>query len=145
MIPLYVMLGTVAVARGLGALGWSLLDDWQMATRVGLAVMFVFTGAAHFVSTRQDLIRMVPPQLPNPGVLVTLTGIAEFAGAFGLLVPAVARWAAYGLILLLVVMFPANVYASRIGYRIGGRLHTPMVLRLPLQVFWIGLLWWSAP
>jgi uncharacterized membrane protein len=144
MIPLYVMLVAIAVARGLGALVWPLLDDWQMATRVGLAVMFVFTGAAHFASTRQDLVRMVPPQFPYPGVLVTLTGIAEFAGAFGLLVPAVARGAAYGLILLLVVMFPANVYASRIGHRIGGRLHTPMVLRLPLQVFWIGLLWWSV-
>ena len=144
MIPLYVMLASIALARGLGALGWSLLDDWHVATRVGLAVMFVFTAAAHFVSTRQDLIRMVPPQFPNPGVLVTLTGIAELAGGLGLLVPTVARWAAYGLILLLVAMFPANVYASRIGHRIGGRPHTRMAFRLPLQVLWIGLLWWSV-
>jgi len=86
---------------------------------------------------------MVPPQFPNPGALVTLTGIAELAGAVGLLVPAVARWAAYGLILLLIALFPANVYASRIGHRIGGRPHTPMVFRLPLQLLWIGLLWWA--
>ena len=144
MIPFYVMLGGIAVARGLGALGWSLLDDWQMATRVGLAVMFVFTGAAHFTRTRQDLIRMVPPLLPSPGALVTLTGIAELAGAVGILLPTVARWAAYGLILLLVALFPANVYASRIGHRIGGRPHTRMAFRLPLQVLWIGLLWWSV-
>jgi len=141
MIPLYVMLASIGVARAIGALGWTLLDDWHVATRVGLAVMFVFTGAAHFVGTRQDLVRMVPPQFPNPGALVTLTGIAELAGAVGLLVPAVARWAAYGLILLLIALFPANVYASRIGHRIGGRPHTPMVFRLPLQLLWIGLLW----
>ena len=46
MIPLYVMLGTIAVARGFGALGWSLLDDWQTATRVGLAVILAICSEA---------------------------------------------------------------------------------------------------
>src|SRR5437899_10285455 len=99
MIPLYVMLASIGVARAIGALGWTLLDDWHVATRVGLAVMFVFTGAAHFVGTRQDLVRMVPPQFPNPGALATLTGIAWLAGAAGLLAPAVPAGAAVGLVM----------------------------------------------
>lgn len=144
MIPLFVMLVSTAAALGIGALGWQPLADWQAATRVGLAVMFVFTGLAHFGRTRTDLIRMVPPRLPRPALLVALTGFAELAGAVGLLVPVLARAAAGALILLLVLMFPANVYAARAGRTLGGRPPTPLVIRLPLQILWIGLLWWST-
>ena len=144
MIPLYVMIAGIAVARVAGAIGWPALDDWRIAVRVGLAVMFVFTGVAHFARTRADLVRMVPPQLPRPALLVTVTGIAELAGAIGLLVPRLAPWAAYALIALLISMFPANLYASRIGHRIAGRPHTRLALRLPLQLLWIALLGWSV-
>ena len=144
MIPFYVMLAGIALARVAGEVVGPPFDTWEGATRGGLALMFVFTGLAHFTRTRADLVRMVPPQLPRPEALVTLTGIAELAGAVGLLVPSLARGAAYGLMALLVAMFPANIYAARIGHVIGGRPHTRMTLRLPLQLLWIGLLWWSA-
>ncbi len=144
MLPFYVMVAAILAARGLGALGWSPLDEWRVATRCGLSIMFFFTAAAHFSPrTRGDLIAMVPPALPRPDLLVTLTGIAELAGAIGLLT-ARAPLAADGLMLLLVAMFPANIYAARIDHRIGGRPHTRMALRAPLQLLWIGLLWWSA-
>jgi uncharacterized membrane protein len=48
------------------------------------------------------------------------------------------------LIALLLVMFPANVHAARAELMIAGRRATPLVWRLPLQVFWIGALWWVA-
>jgi len=144
VIPFYVMIGGIAAARAVGAIGWPALDDWQIAVRVGLAIMFVFTGLAHFTRTRVDLVRMVPPQLPHPPLLVTVTGIAELVGAVGLIVPALAPWAAYVLIALLIAMFPANLYASRIGHRIAGRPHTRLALRLPLQLLWIALLGWSV-
>jgi uncharacterized membrane protein len=60
-----------------------------------------------------------------------------------LLIPALARWAALGLMLMLVAVFPANVYAARIAHTIAGRPHTPLRWRAPLQVLWIGLLWWA--
>ena len=144
MIPFFVMLGAVLAARGMGAAGVEFLGSWKAATRAGLAVMFVFTAAAHFNRMRLDLIRMVPPRFPNPGALVTLTGIAELAGAAGLLAPSVSRWAAAGLALLLVALFPANVHAARAGVSLGGRPATPLALRLPLQLLWIGLLGWVA-
>jgi uncharacterized membrane protein len=143
VIPFYVMVAAIVTVRVLGALVWPALDDWRVATRLGLAVMFVFTGMAHFTSTRRDLIRMVPPQLPNASALVTLTGVAELVGAVGLAIPWTSRWAAYALMVLLVALFPANIYAARMGHTIGGRPHTRMSLRLPLQLLWIGLLWWS--
>ena len=141
----YIMVAGILGARTAGALGAPGLEDWSAATRVGLALMFVVTGIAHFTRTRRDLVRMVPPQLPRPGLLVTLTGIVQLAGAVALLIPALARTASYALMALLIAMFPANVYAARTGHRIGDRSHTPMILRLPLQLLWIGLLWWAAP
>jgi uncharacterized membrane protein len=106
--------------------------------------MFLFTAASHFhPRTRGDLVRMVPRSLPAPAALVTLTGVLEVTGAIGLLLPSTAVVAAYGFALLLL-MFPANVHAARAGLMIAGRRATPLVWRLPLQVFWIGALWWAA-
>lgn len=144
MIPFFVMLVAVFAARVAGGLGVEAMSSWQAATRAGLAVMFIFTAIAHFNRMRPDLIRMVPPRLPNPAVLVTLTGIAELLGAIGLLVPPVSRWAALALAVLLFALFPANIHAARAGVTLGGRPATPLVLRLPLQVIWIGLLGWIA-
>ena len=144
MIPVFVMVGAIFLARVLGSVGILPTATWALSTRVGLAIMFLFTASAHFTRMRADLIRMVPPAFPKPPLLVTLTGIAELAGAVGLLVPHVARWAAGGLSLLLIAMVPANVHAARSGLAIRGRAATPLVVRLPLQVMWLALLWWSA-
>jgi uncharacterized membrane protein len=144
MAPLIVLLVGLLVALGLGATGvWPVADSWSGALRIALAAMFVFTAVSHFhPRTRPDLIRMVPASLPAPTLLVTATGVLEFIGAIGLLVPQVLPAAAYGLIALLVAMFPANIHAAREGLVIAGRRAMPLVWRLPLQLFWIAALWW---
>jgi uncharacterized membrane protein len=146
MAPLIVMLVGWAAARLAGFTGFSpQMDSWSGALRVALAAMFVFTGVSHFHRrTRQDLVRMVPPTLPKPALLVTITGVVEFMGAAGLLLPTTAAAAAYGLIALLVAMFPANFHAARVGGVIAGRRAMPIVWRAPLQLFWIVALWWVA-
>ncbi len=148
MAPLIVMIVAWLAARAAGAAGmWPLADSWTDSLRVALAAMFLFTAVSHFhPRTRPDLVRMVPASLPAPGLLVTLTGILELAGAIGLLVPRTATAAAWCLIALLVAMFPANIRAARDGLLIAGRRATPLVWRLPLQLFWIAALWWvSSP
>lgn len=80
---------------------------------------------------------MVPPRLPRPDLLVTLTGILELAGAAGLLIPATMRWAAAGLALLMLAMFPANVSAARRRLSLAGRPVTPLVPRTLLQVLFV--------
>lgn len=108
-----LILGTLA-ARVAGWLGVDYVSDWPSAIAVGLAAMFVLTGVAHFVNPlRRDLIAIVPPRLPAPALLVTITGVLELAGAVGLLYPPTRVAAAICLFVLLVVMFPANVYAAR--------------------------------
>jgi uncharacterized membrane protein len=114
MAPLITLLAGRIVARIVGWLGVDYVDTWTKAIAIGLAAMFVLTGVAHFVPPlRAALIAIVPPQLPAPGLLVTLTGVLEFLGAAGLVVPATRVAAAGCLLLLMLAMFPANVYAAR--------------------------------
>lgn len=139
MAPLLVLLGvtslvliaTAALPRA------SLRRHWPTAVRFGLAAMFTVTGVTHFAFLRDDLIAMVPPELPAPGVLVTLTGLLELLGAAGLLWGRTANWAAAGLGLLLVVMFPANVHAALADAELNGEPATPLLPRTALQVLFL--------
>lgn len=144
MAPLIVMIAAWLVGRLMGSVGvLPQADSWTGALRIALAMMFMFTAVSHFhPRTRPDLIRMVPEGLPAPALAVTATGVLELLGAVGLLVPEAMTAAAYGLMALLVAMFPANIHAARKGLMIAGRRATPLLWRLPLQLFWIAALWW---
>ena len=112
-VLLSLVLGSLA-ARIVGWLGVDYVDSWPAAIAVGLAVMFVMTGVAHFVpGMRRDMVAIVPPRLPKPALLVTITGVLELLGAVGVLYPPTRVAAAVCLVALMLVMFPANVYASR--------------------------------
>jgi uncharacterized membrane protein len=117
MAPLIVLLVATLAARCIGWLGWigqAYVNSWTAALAVGLAAMFVLTGFSHFaLPLRRDLIAIVPPRLPAPGLLVTITGLLELLGAAGLLIPATRVAAAICLGVLMLAMFPANVYAAR--------------------------------
>ncbi len=114
MAPLLTLLLGSLAARVVGWLGVDYVDSWPRAIAVGLAAMFVLTGVAHFVQPlRGDMIAIVPPRLPAPALLVTITGVLELLGAVGLLIPATRVAAAVCLFLLMVAMFPANVHAAR--------------------------------
>lgn len=113
MAPLITLLVGSIVARAVGWLRVDYVNSWTAAT-VGLAAMFVLTGIAHFAGTlRGDLVAIVPPRLPAPGLLVTITGVLELLGAAGLLLPVTRVAAAVCLLLLMLAMFPANIYAAR--------------------------------
>ncbi|MFI6779726.1 DoxX family membrane protein [Micromonospora sp. NPDC050276] len=138
MAPLIALIVGTTLARLTGLAGVSALDGWIPSLRVGLAVMFTLTAVAHFAGQRRaDLIAMVPPRLPRPDLLVTLTGVLELIGAIGLLVPATARVAAAGLGLLMLAMFPANVSAARRKLTLAGRPVTPLGQRTLLQVVFV--------
>ncbi|MBT9392249.1 DoxX family membrane protein [Hymenobacter sp. NST-14] len=109
--------------------------------RLVLALLFLNAGLLHFLRP-EGFVRIVPPYLPQPLLLVYLSGAAEIAGALGLLVPATRRWAAGGLVALLVAVFPANVYMLQTG---GAGLSVPewaLWVRLPLQLVLMAWAWW---
>jgi uncharacterized membrane protein len=141
LIVLIVLFGSLLLYRTLGALGVSLLATWVSSGRFALSTMFAFTAVSHFAPIRKDLIAMVPPVLPHPALLVLATGILEVAGAIGLLIEVTRPWAAWGLIALLVAMFPANVSAARRGIRLRGRPVSPLWIRAPMQVLFVVWAW----
>lgn len=113
-------------------------DRWDWA-RIGVAALFATSGTLHF--THPDSFeRIVPEALPAAGALVAISGAAELAGALGLLIPRVRRPAAWGLVALLVAVFPANITMAVEHERLAPDV--PMWLlwaRLPLQVVLIWL------
>jgi uncharacterized membrane protein len=111
--------------------------------RLLTAIAFVTTGIFHFL--RADLlVRIVPPIFPNPLLLVRVSGMCEIAGALGLLVPALRRAAAWGLVALLIAVFPANVYMAVHPHQFADLKLPPWALRarLPLQAVFIALMLW---
>jgi uncharacterized membrane protein len=106
--------------------------------------MFVFTSVAHFNKMRHDLARMIPSFFPQPMLIIYITGVCEFLGAAGLLIPRVRSLAGICLILLLAGMFTANVNAALKAMTLGGRPVTALWLRTPTQILFIGLIWWAS-
>ena len=126
MEPLIVLICVTIAILVAGAAGIKRLRPWPVALRGGVAAMFILTGTVHFFWMREELISMVPPFLPYPGFIVTLTGLLELAGAIGVLWRPTVAWAAGGLSLLLIFMFPANVY-----YALSGLATTPEDALIP--------------
>ena len=129
MAPLIVLIAVFLLAV------WPL--GWWTALRVALCAMFLLTASAHWGKRRPDLINMVPPTLPRPDVMVTVTGICEILGAIGLLIPVVAPYAAVGLTLMLLAIFPANVRAARQKLTIAGTPTPPIVTRTLIQIVFL--------
>ena len=145
MVVLVVLLVSLVLFGGLGALGVGALSTWHEVVAWALATMFLFTASSHFVArTREDLIAMVPGVFPKPALLVSLTGVLEGLGAVGLLIPATRGLAGLCLVLLLVALLPANVSAARRGVPMRGRAPTPLLVRIPMQILFVGLTLWAT-
>jgi len=107
--------------------------------RVPMGALYVAAGSAHFVASR-SYERVVPSYLPAHHELVLLSGAAEVAGGLGLLVPATRRAAAWGLVCLLIAVFPANLWMAQHPELSPGVPLWALWLRLPVQ---IPLIWWA--
>jgi uncharacterized membrane protein len=104
-----------------------------------LAILFVVAGALHFIAT-PAYVKIVPTWLPDATLLVYISGLAEILGGLGLLYPPTRRAAAWGLILLLLAVFPANVTMVSDHARFPTVPLWAAWLRLPLQ---LPLIWWA--
>lgn len=102
------------------------------------AFIYIAAGFNHLINPKTYLTIM-PPYIPAHQFMVTLSGIAEIVLGIGLLFPVTRSLSAWGLILLLVAVFPANVYmVTSSRFR-----KFPLWLRwvrLPLQGV---LIWWA--
>ena len=109
------------------------------AGRVVMGLLYVVAGTAHFVATRM-YVGIMPDYLPAHRELVLLSGAAEIAGGLGVLVPQTQRAAAWGLVVLLIVVMPANVWMVQHPERYPGLPVWALWVRLPVQG---ALVWWA--
>lgn len=113
--------------------------------RLAVAATFLFASSLHFVATDTEM-RLMPDWLPAHRELVYLSGMCEIVGAVGLLVPCTRRAAGWGLALLLVAVWPANVNQFVNNIQLGGVFNSRVfqALRLPLQAPLIWLVLWCV-
>jgi uncharacterized membrane protein len=144
MVSLFVLLTSFILLRGLGWLGVKRLSSWRDAGRIALVIMFLFTGFSHFSSMKYDFAAMIPAPLPNGLWVIYLTGLFEIAGAIGLLIPRTRKLAGICLVLLLVGLFSANVNAALNEIPLRGEAATPLWIRTPMQLLYVGMVWWTS-
>ena len=108
-----------------------------------LTVFMVGAGVNHFVNP-SPYLAMMPEVLPAKAALVAISGVAEIAGGLGLILPATRKLAAWGIIALLVAVFPANINMAVNGLPLGTTAVPSWALwaRLPLQLVMIAWAWW---
>lgn len=115
-----------------------------------MGVSYVFAGVMHFV-VPELYVQIVPPVLPGRLALVYVSGLAEMVLGLGLLFERTRRIAAWGIVALLIAIFPANVYMAVGGVVIEGTPFGSGVVdpspavrwgRLPLQGVLIAWAWW---
>jgi len=111
-----------------------------------LSAFYVFAGVMHFVKPKVYL-KIIPPFVPYHSAMVIISGVAEIGLGLLLLFPASRPMAAWGIIVLLLLIFPANIYhlSSTISrQKSGKKIAIPiwsLVLRLPLQIVLISWAW----
>ena len=102
-----------------------------------LGPVFIAAGANHFLNPN-FYIKMMPPYLPLHRELVYLSGVFEILGGLGVLIPKTRKWAAYGLIALLIAVFPANLYMAMEPEQFADFLSRKgLYMRLPFQLLFI--------
>ena len=106
------------------------------------AVFFILAGINLFLHPA-FYEKIMPPGFPAPKFLIFVSGLAEVAGGFGLLIHPLRRAAGWGLIALLVAVFPVNIYMALYP---GHFEIAPWILwaRLPLQAIFVAWVWWIS-
>ncbi|WP_345210174.1 hypothetical protein [Mucilaginibacter gynuensis] len=121
---------------------------YALAGRIAMAVMLLFTASGHFAFTK-GMVMMIPRFIPFKKATVYFTGIAEIILAVGLLFSRIYLVAGWAIIVLLVMMLPANIYAAinKVDYQKGtytGSGINYLWFRVPLQVFFVVWIYFTA-
>jgi uncharacterized membrane protein len=116
----------------------------KLVLLLALSWLFVSTGFLHLRSPA-PFVRIVPPYFPHASALVTYTGVLEIVGGLALLWPRSRRLASFGLVALLLGVFPVNINMALHPEQFSDIANpTFFWLRVPLQLVYIALTVWSG-
>jgi len=113
---------------------------------MGLAFVFLFFmggGIAHFIGT-DFFVAIMPPYVGYHREIVYISGVFEILGAIGILIPALRQWAGNGLLLLVVLVSPANIHMWLHPELFPDVPQAFLSIRLVMQVALLALIWWCT-
>ena len=115
--------------------------NFSLSARIAMSIMLLFTAIGHFAFTK-GMSMMIPKFIPLKEIFVYLTGVFEIILALGLLIPKLKNISGWVLIIFLLLMLPANIYASinNVNYQKGtfdGKGLAYLWFRIPLQILFI--------
>ena len=122
------------------------MGQWKRWLLYVMAGLYMFAGFNHLMNPA-FYVAIMPPDLPDPEWLNVLSGLAEIVLGVFLLEPRTRVLAAWGIIALLIAVFPANlaVFQENVGgpdMTPGGGPGAMGFIRLPFQLLFIAWAWW---
>jgi uncharacterized membrane protein len=119
------------------------MQKFKVVMKYLLAVLFIVAGINHFAHP-VFYLKMMPPYLPWHAALVYLSGALEFLLGALVFFPRFTQLAGWGLIALLIAVFPANLYMAQNPHLFPDVSHTLLLIRLPIQLLLIWWVWWAT-
>ncbi len=109
---------------------------WRKLSLFGLAVFFIYFGIDHFINV-EFYLSIMPPAFPLHLEAVYISGLFEILGGVCVLIPSLRRIAGFGLIALLISVYPANIYMAITPEAFPEISIELLYFRLPLQFLFI--------
>jgi uncharacterized membrane protein len=130
-----ILIAAVVLFFALGRARYTVFGAPQAALRVLVALPLLISAIAlHFMRTN-EATAMLPPIFSNPRIPVIGTGVLEILGAIGLFVPKARRSAALWIAIMMILIFPVNVWVA--GQTFAGIQMPTVPVRLAMQVIYI--------
>jgi len=111
--------------------GW-----WKKLVLLGLAAFFIYTGVDHFVNP-DFYLSIMPPAFPLHSEAVYISGFFEVLGGICVLIPRLRKLAGWGLVALLVAVYPANIYMAITPEAFPDLPVALLYVRLPFQFIFL--------
>jgi len=117
----------------------------KLLTIYFMSISYTYVGVRHFIDP-DFFLAIMPNYLPYHLEFVYISGIAEISFGVLLFFKKTRTFAAYGLIILLVCVFPANIHLveSELSQSILGATKSQTIIRLPFQILFISLAYWHS-
>jgi len=145
MTVFFIIIVLAIILQLAAKIGLNPQKNFRRNARIATGIAFIFTGVSHFIIP-EKFMEMMPSVLPAPLFLIYLSGVFEILGGIGLIISSTKQLAAIGLIVLLLAVFPANIYVAVNNVQLGGFMNYEVYqwLRLPMQFVLIGWVWWGG-
>ncbi|MGD0631652.1 MAG: hypothetical protein ABR987_20165 [Terracidiphilus sp.] len=136
-IPISLLILTILAFFALGRGSYASFGITQILLRVLVALPLLLSGVLLHFFRASLTAGIIPPFVPARLFIALLTGVLEIAGAIGLFVPRFRRPAAFWIAIMMVAIFPANIYSA--GQVIDGFKFPSVPVRLAMQIVYIVL------